>query len=200
MQLPLHQLLRFLFLVVAVMLANIAHAQVCAAPGKDAPGTIAGVVNRYYQGNGNLAVAATTLTLGASSGAASTVTVGDKLLIIQMQGAAINTTNNERYGDNVGAAATPDTSASQANGYTALNLAGGYEYVQVATATGNVITFTPALTNAYAQNVGRNHAGLTKSSACRSCLAPPLPLAHPSRPWPGPAWSVAWSRLTWPGD
>ena len=153
MPLLLNQLPRLFFLVVAVMLANIAHAQVCAAPGKDAPGTISGILNTYYQGTNNLLVNATSLTLGAVSGAAGTVTIGDKLLIIQMQGADINAEDNERYGNGVGAVAFPDTSASQANGYTALNLAGGYTYVQVITAAGNAVTFTPALTNAYAQDV-----------------------------------------------
>jgi uncharacterized repeat protein (TIGR01451 family) len=128
-------------------------AQVCAAPGKDAPGVISGVVNRYHQGNGNLAVAATTLVLGAASGAAGTVSVGDLLMIIQMQGASIDSNDDERYGDGVGVAGSQvDTSTSQANGYTSLGQAGLYEYVRVTAAAGSNITFTPALTNAYEQN------------------------------------------------
>jgi hypothetical protein len=112
-------LLRALVVLAACGWAGMAAAQVCAAPGKDAPATAAGVVNTYYAGTNNRGIGATTVNVGAASGAAGTVTVGDLLLVIQMQGATINTSNNERYGDNVGANATPDSSLSQANGYTA---------------------------------------------------------------------------------
>lgn len=148
------QWVRGFLLLVACLAASAAHAQVCAAPGKDGSATPSGIVNTYYQGNGNLVIAATALTLGAASGAAGTVTVGDKLLIIQMQGADIDSSDDERYGDGTGTAANqPLTTLSQANGYTALNLAGGFEYVQVTAAAGNNITFTPPLTNAYQQDV-----------------------------------------------
>jgi uncharacterized repeat protein (TIGR01451 family) len=128
-------------------------AQTCAAPGKDAPGTISGVVNTYFQGNGNLTAGATTLTLGAASGAGGTATVGDLLLVIQMQGATILEAQDERYGDGSGTAGNqPDSSASQGAGYTALNEAGSYEFVRVTTvAAGNIVTFSPALANSYVQ-------------------------------------------------
>lgn len=154
MPLSMVRLAKEFFILLACFVVSAAQAQVCAAPGKDGPATASGVVNTYYQGNGNLLATATSLTLGAASGAVGTVTVGDKLIIIQMQGADINTNDDERYGDGVGTAGNrPDTTVSQANGYTALNLAGSYEYVQVTVAAGNVITFTPALSNAYQQNI-----------------------------------------------
>lgn len=137
------------------LLALPSWGQVCAAPGKDAPGTISGIVNRYHAGNGNLAAGATTLTLGAASGAAGSVTPGDLLLIIQMQGADIDASNDERYGDGTGTAgAVPDTSVSQASGYlvNANFIAGQFEYVRVVSNVGGAVTFTPALTNAYVQN------------------------------------------------
>ena len=82
------------------------------------------------------------------------VTVGDKLMVIQMQGADINSSDDERYGDGTGTAANqPLTTLSQANGYTVLNLAGGFEYVQVTAVAGSSITFTPPLVNAYQQNL-----------------------------------------------
>jgi uncharacterized repeat protein (TIGR01451 family) len=141
-------------LFAACLAASTAHAQVCAAPGKDGPATPSGIVNTYYQGVGSPGIGAVALTLGPASGATGTVTVGDKLLIIQMQGADIDSNDDERYGDGTGTAANrPVTTLSQANGYTALNLAGNFEYVQVATATGNNITFTPALANAYQQDI-----------------------------------------------
>jgi uncharacterized repeat protein (TIGR01451 family) len=145
---------RTLLLLLAWLVGHAAHAQVCAAPGKDGPATPSGIVNTYYQGNGDLISGATKLSLGASSGATGTVTVGDKLIIMQMQGADINTSDDERYGDGTGTAANqPLTTLSQANGYTALNLAGGFEYVQVSAATGGSITFTPPLVNNYQQNL-----------------------------------------------
>jgi uncharacterized repeat protein (TIGR01451 family) len=129
-------------------------AQVCAAPGKDAPSVLSGVINTYYTGNGNLGSGATSLSLGASTGAGGTVTVGDLLMIVQMQGASINTDDDERYGDGVGVAGSQvDSSTSQANGYTSLGQAGLYEYVRVTAVAGSNITFTPALTNAYQQNL-----------------------------------------------
>lgn len=144
-----------LLLWVCALLAPAAQAQVCAAPGKDAPGTIGGVINRYHVGNGNRAVGNTTLTLGAASGAADAVAVGDVLLIIQMQAVTLNTSNDERYGDGVGTTnSRPGSSISQSNGYTALNNAGAYQFLRVTAAAGNNITFTPALTSAYTQNAG----------------------------------------------
>ncbi|MDB5963964.1 MAG: hypothetical protein JWQ72_464, partial [Polaromonas sp.] len=134
--------------------AGAAIAQTCAAPGKDSPGTVSGIVNTYYPGSGSLAPGATALTLGTpASGATGTVTVGDLLMVIQMQGASIDTSDDERYGDGAGtAAATPDSSASQANGYLALNEAGNYDFVRVTAAAGAAITFAPALAGTYTQN------------------------------------------------
>ncbi len=135
------------------LLAPAAHAQVCAAPGKDAPGTVGGVINRYHVGNGNRAAGNTTLTLGAASGAAGAVAVGDLLLIIQMQGVTLNTSNDERYGDGVGTNnSRPGSSISQANGYSALGTTGAYQFLRVTAVAGSDITFTPALTSAYTQN------------------------------------------------
>lgn len=145
--------IRALFFVGLISWLPFAGAQVCAAPGKDAPGLISGVVNTFYQGNGNLGIATTSLTLGTSIGAAGVVSVGDLLMIIQMQGASIDANDDERYGDGVGVAASQvNTSLSQANGYTALGQAGLFEYVRVTAAAGSNISFTPALTNAYEQN------------------------------------------------
>ena len=140
-------------LLLPLAFAGFVLAQVCVAPGKDAPGTISGVVNRYFQGVGTLNAGATTLTLGAASGAAGTVEAGDLLLVIQMQGATIGTSNDERYGDNTGTANNrPDSSVSQASGYTALGQAGLYEFVRVTAVAGTNVTFTPALANQYIQN------------------------------------------------
>lgn len=134
---------------------QMAGAQVCAAPGKDAPGTISGVVNTFYQGNGNLAIGNTSLSLGTATGAASTVTVGDMLMIIQMQGVTINSTDSDAYGDGTSsgnANSVTFSSTAQASGYLGTPQAGLFEYVRVTTAAGAAISFTPALANAYDQN------------------------------------------------
>ncbi len=149
--------LRAALVVTSLLVSGLAYPQTCVAPGKDGPATLSGILNTYYPGvAAGIAAGATSLTLGLPSlGAAGTVTVGDKLLIIQMQGADINSSDDERYGDGTGTAGnTPTTTISQATGYTALNLAGGFEYVQVTAAAGANITFTPSLTNSYAQNTG----------------------------------------------
>ena len=76
---------------------------VCATPGKDgAGGTITGVVNTYYAGVGTAAAGTNSLTVTTpSSGSATQIGVGDLLLVIQMQGAQINSTNTTLYGDGV---------------------------------------------------------------------------------------------------
>ncbi|HVS82196.1 MAG TPA: hypothetical protein VHE60_10720, partial [Pyrinomonadaceae bacterium] len=113
----------WLALLVAIFLSpGAAQAQVCATPGKDGPGgTLAGVINTYYPGTGNVSAGATSIPIGASTGAATAIANGDLLLVIQMQDAAINSTNTDSYGDGVGGA--------PASGSTSLNNSGRYEYV-----------------------------------------------------------------------
>jgi uncharacterized repeat protein (TIGR01451 family) len=99
----------------------------CATPAKNgAGGTLSTVINTYYPPSGNVALPAgvTSVTLGTSRGSASTIAIGDLLLFIQMQDAAIDSTNTTSYGD--GATGT---------GSTNLNNSGKYEF---ATATSNV--------------------------------------------------------------
>ncbi|MGB7845570.1 MAG: C25 family cysteine peptidase [Candidatus Acidiferrum sp.] len=103
---------------------------VCATPGKNgAGGILSGMVNAYYppSGNGALAAGATTVTLGASSGAVTPIVAGDLLLIIDMQDALINATNTGAYGDG--------TPGDPATGSTNLQSSGQFEFV---TATNGV--------------------------------------------------------------
>jgi uncharacterized repeat protein (TIGR01451 family) len=109
---------------------------VCATPGKDgAGGTLAGIVNTYYPGTANAAAGATSISVGASTGSATAIASGDLLIVMQMQDAAINTTNGSTYGDGSGAG----------SGSTNLNAAGAYEYVK---ATGAVSAGAVAITGA----------------------------------------------------
>ncbi|HYB53260.1 MAG TPA: isopeptide-forming domain-containing fimbrial protein, partial [Thermoanaerobaculia bacterium] len=101
----------------------------CATPGKDGPGgTLAGVVNTYYPAlPGIVAAGSTSIPLGAAVGASQPISSGDLVLVIQMQDAAIDSTNTGSYGDGI--------AGDPARGSTSLNSAGFYEY---AAATGAV--------------------------------------------------------------
>jgi uncharacterized repeat protein (TIGR01451 family) len=137
----------------------LSFAQVCASPGKDGPvniSTAGTVANGYFQGNGNLPAGTTTLTLGAQSGDTTAVGVGDKLLIVQMQGAGINTSDNNCYGDGLGPCTDTNTRAigsDRAQGHLVDVdfTAGRYEYVRVTSVASSVVSFAPALSFAYTQ-------------------------------------------------
>jgi hypothetical protein len=103
-------------------------AALCGTPGRDGSGTITGVVNTYFPGTVNAGATATSITLGghAAGDASVAIATGDLLLVIQMQGATINSTNSSSYGDGSG-------SGSGATSTTA----GTYEYV---VANGNLAT------------------------------------------------------------
>ncbi len=85
------------------------------------------VVNQYAVLSANAAAGASTLTVSAiadlNSGSFGNLAAGDLLLVIEMQGATISTTNDATYGT-----------------VTALNNAGRHEFVTVASTAGNVIT------------------------------------------------------------
>lgn len=144
-----------------------AQTKPCGIPGKDGPGgVLSGVVNTYYPGaTANLAVNATSVSLGASSGAGAGITPGDLVLIIQIQDATIRTNNNSSYGANNGTG----------SGATNWNTSGNYEYV-VATNTvgtgGGTLTFrgggsTGGLVNAYAAANYSGAAGQKRYEAIR---------------------------------
>jgi hypothetical protein len=103
-----------------LLLAAAAQAQPCGTPGRDGAGTITGIVNSYYPGNGTIAAGATSLPVGARSGATANIAAGDLLLVMQMQDAAINSTDTSSYGDGT---------AGGGSGSTALNSSGLYEFV-----------------------------------------------------------------------
>ena len=97
----------------------------CASPGQNGNGgTLGGVINTYYPATANAAAGAKSITVVASTGAAVPIATNDLLLVIQMQDAAINSTNTSSYGD-----------GATGSGSTNLNNSGNYELV---TATGPV--------------------------------------------------------------
>ena len=96
---------------------------VCSTTTLTAGGTLTGQINTYYPGNGNVAIGATSIPVGAANGT-GTIAAGSLLLIMQMQDASINTSNSVAYGN-----------GSTGSGFTTINNAGNYEYVK---ATGPV--------------------------------------------------------------
>src|SRR6185503_9290105 len=59
--------------------------------------------NTYYPANqATVNAGATSISLGAVNYGSTAITTGDILLIIQMQGAQLNATNNSNYGANSG--------------------------------------------------------------------------------------------------
>src|ERR1700737_4505239 len=117
----------------------------CATPGRDGTATLNGVINTYYPGSGT-AAGSGAITLGVATGAASPIAIGDLVLVIQMQDAAIDSTNTGAYGDGV--------AGDPATGWTALNSAGLYEYAVATSAVplaGGSLTVSLPLINTYTQ-------------------------------------------------
>lgn len=116
----------------------------CGTPGKDGSVTISAspAALSYFQPTGNTAGSA--IPVASTTGLA----VGDLVLVIQMQGANLTTSNDALYGDNIAGA--------PASGYltTATFNAGFYEYGIVQSLTGTQITLATALTNAYTRAAG----------------------------------------------
>ncbi|GGK97940.1 DUF11 domain-containing protein [Deinococcus radiotolerans] len=108
---------------------SAAAQSVCASPATAGNVTgLTGTVNTYYpspSADTTLAAGSTTVTFGtARRGAAQDIVVGDLLLVMQMQGADIDSTNTDKYGD--GVAGGPGSGQLSTNLY-----AGRYEFVTV---------------------------------------------------------------------
>ena len=137
----------FALLCLFVSAANTSAQQICATPGNQgAGGSLTGIVNTYYPGTANASAGATSISIGTPSGASNPIATGDLLLVIQMQDAAINSTNTDAYGDGVG--------GSPASGSTAINRSGLYEYVVALSNAGAAVSIRGAgtgngLINAY---------------------------------------------------
>lgn len=134
-------------LIFAISLSGVSSvaAQVCGSPGNDNPAAVSGVINTYYPSPAAAAASGTSIPVGAVSNAESALTpiaAGDLLLIIQMQDAAINTTNGSKYGSGI---------SGQGGGFLSGG-AGYYEYVVAANSvstSGGTIAITTALTRTY---------------------------------------------------
>ncbi|RZK63240.1 MAG: hypothetical protein EOO59_00275 [Hymenobacter sp.] len=112
-------------------------ASACATPGRDGSPTITASPNTYYPATDQtVAAGATSLSVGAAVGT-TPIAAGDLLLVIQMQGADIDYSNTDTYGDGVAGCA--------ATGYLS-----NAEYVVAAGAVGGgTVTTTAGLKNGY---------------------------------------------------
>jgi uncharacterized repeat protein (TIGR01451 family) len=115
-------------LAAAGLWSTSANAQTCAAPGKNGPCNLTGVINSYHAG-----AASTTVLAGANQITLASITgqrtsnraleIGDQVVVMQMQ-----------------------DSTTPAN-------AGLHEYATIVGVAGNIITLNRGLTNGYAQQV-----------------------------------------------
>lgn len=121
--------------ILSLFIMLFAFTAVWAQPGKDGPMVITAantVVNCYSPVTNDVAAGATSVTVNNSGGDNCNWECGDLVLIIQMQGASINTTNTSSYGT-----------------ITNYNNCGKYEFNYVTNVAGNTVTFQSPLVNSY---------------------------------------------------
>ncbi|WP_179197556.1 Ig-like domain-containing protein [Hymenobacter crusticola] len=139
---------------IRVAISNTVSSQACLTVSTTDVTTAANQqINTYYAGLGTAAANSSTLTVGPalSTTDAANIVPGDLLLIIQMQGAQIDYSNTNAYGDGIASTDSP------ANGTLGTNLTAGlYEYRYVETtsasatvASGGTLTLSSPLTNTY---------------------------------------------------
>ena len=121
----------------------------CGTPGADGPRpALAGTVNTYFPGtSASVPAGATSVDVGAGIGAATPIAPGDKLLVIQMQNAELDSTNTDAYGDG-----SPGEPPSGATDWAA---AGTYELAVAANSvgiSGGTLQLSAGTDNAYASS------------------------------------------------
>ena len=135
---------RFFIALAVLLLTPVAIGQVCAPPASLVTGPTSGFVNNYFAGNGDLSVGLVSLTLGAVDSRApvtASLAIGDLLVVMQVQDASINASNNNTYGD----------SSGSGQGSTSVGRSGLFEFLRITSVAGSLIGFNPALTNSYQQ-------------------------------------------------
>ncbi|HVG28882.1 MAG TPA: hypothetical protein VM864_04095 [Pyrinomonadaceae bacterium] len=137
---------------------------VCATPGAQGPANspaLSGVVNTYFPGTASVAAgnSNTSIQLGTmrAGGASTSISIGDLLIVIQMQDGTFNSTNGTAYGAN----------NASGRGLTAAGGAGLYEYVIATSASGGngSVTVRGAGTNNGLVNSYTNGAANTTAGA-----------------------------------
>ncbi|RZK21387.1 MAG: hypothetical protein EOO56_11400, partial [Hymenobacter sp.] len=137
-------------------------ASACATPGRDGSPTITANPDTYYPAtNQTVPAGATSLSVGAAVGTTA-IADGDLLLVMQMQGADINDSNTDSYGDGVAGGAA--TSYLVNGNFTA----GQYEYVVAAGAVNNgTLTLRTGLKYGYQNADAVSSSGTTTGTGQR---------------------------------
>ncbi|NNF00121.1 MAG: hypothetical protein HKN25_13955, partial [Pyrinomonadaceae bacterium] len=131
-------------LVTLLLTAQGAHSQVCAIPGDDGPANISGVINTYYPSPVTATTTGNSIPVSAVTNpqsAFNAIEPGDLLLVMQVQNAQINSSNNNNYGAGDGTG----------RGFTS-GSAGRYEYAVATNSVGlagGTITTLQNLTRTY---------------------------------------------------
>jgi hypothetical protein len=132
----------YLLSVVISLNCQEAAAQSCPA---NASTSIATFPNTYYPANqANVAAGAMSIALGAVSKGITPISSGDIVMVIQMQGAQINSNNNSNYGSGSGTGSGYKNNANL--------LAGNMEYMVATNSvplTGGTLNILSGLTNSY---------------------------------------------------
>jgi uncharacterized repeat protein (TIGR01451 family) len=98
----------------------------CASVSQAVPdNSVTGTLNTYYPGTASVAAGATSIPVGAATGAGTAIAPGNLLLVIQMQDASISHSDTVAYGNGY-----------TGQGFTALNSAGDYEFVTAQSSVG----------------------------------------------------------------
>lgn len=126
--------LLMLALFVSLICSRAGAQTVCATPGAQGPANspaLSGIVNTYFPGAATASAGATSIQLGTirAAGSATTISIGDLLLVIQMQDGTFNSSN---------VTTTPPYGAGNGTGrgLTSAGGAGLYEYVIATSASG----------------------------------------------------------------
>jgi uncharacterized repeat protein (TIGR01451 family) len=160
-------LARAAFLLSCLLAASLAWGQSCSIPGQAGAATINAQPNSFFAGTGSPAAGANAIAVSAGSGVVRDIQPGDMLLVIQMQGADIDSTDTNAYGDGVSHAVTT-TVAFGANGYAGGTngtnfVAGNYEWTiatnTVSHAGGGTINLHRGLSNSYFTRAGNSTQG-----------------------------------------
>jgi len=175
--------LRLLKACMLLFFASGAMAQSCPTAGST---TLYGYSNTYYPASqATVSAGATSIVIGSASGSGyGTTPIGayDIVLIIQMQGAQVTSSNNSSYGDGMG------TGSGYLN--NANLMAGHMEYAVAMNAvplTGGTLNLQTGLTNAY-KNAGFGTDGQYRYQIIRIPLYNNLILGANIRP---PEWNGA---------
>ncbi|WP_324674168.1 Ig-like domain-containing protein [Hymenobacter sp. GOD-10R] len=157
---------------IRVAISNTVSSQACLTTSTTDVTTAANQqINTYYKGVGSAAANSTTLAVGPalSTVGAADIVPGDLLLIIQMQGAQIDYSNTNAYGDGIASTDSP------ANGTLGTGLTAGlyeYRYVDATSASataagGGTLTLSSPLTSTYTNANATTAAGQQRFQVIR---------------------------------